>query len=75
MKAEKKRWTENFVLGIAVLVVALCAGVFGIGGSKASDFAEKPLNYYEQSMAADFTGWTGAQPRCPISGGKIPRGK
>ena len=26
MKAEKKRWTENFVLGIAVLVVALCAG-------------------------------------------------
>lgn len=55
MKADKKRWTENFGLGGVVLVAALCAGMFGIGGEKASDFAQKPLDYYEQSMAADFT--------------------
>lgn len=55
MNNEKKRWTENFALGGAALAVALCAGVFGIGGVKASTLAAKPTAYYEQSMASDFT--------------------
>lgn len=55
MNSAKKRWTENFALGTAALVVAFCAGVFGIGGVKASALARQPAAYYEQSMAADFT--------------------
>lgn len=51
----KLTWKENRPLAWLVLVLAVVAGVLGIGVWKLRGVADVPLDYYRQNMQADFT--------------------
>ena len=52
----KTTWKENRPLACLVLVLAVLVGVLGIGTAKVRGVAGTALDYYNQNMAADFTG-------------------
>ncbi len=51
----KLTWKENRPVAWLVLVLAVVAGVLGIGAWKVRGVADVALDYYRQNMEADFT--------------------
>ena len=68
----KTTWKENRPLACLVLVLAVAAGVFGIGVWKVRGVADVALDYYRQNMQADFTAReTAAQTILGIAGQEL----